>query len=92
MPSPIENSKVQPAGKPIKFPRRPGCGVTSGRVSVNLSSKTVMPEGVEVRATTRRKDAVGDRLDVVLSMIAGGAPSLISADDSSVDSDVYCGI
>ena len=55
---------------------------------MNLSSKTVMPEGVEVRATTRRKDAVRDRPDVVLSMIVGGAPSLISADDSSFDSDV----
>ena len=91
VPSPIENSDIQndigkmrPVGKLIKFPRRPGCRVTSGRVSVNPTSKTVMPEGVDVRATARGKDAVGDSPDVVLSMIAGRVPWLTSADESSV--------
>ena len=95
MPSPIDNSEVQddigkmrPAENLIRFQRRPGRGVTNGRVSVNLTSKTVMPEGVEVWATAQGKDAVGDSPDVVLSMIAGGAPSLTSADESAVDSDV----
>ena len=95
VPSPTDNSEVQddigkmrPAGKPIKFLRRPGRRATSGGVSVNLTSKTVMPEGMDVRATARGKDAEGDRPDVVLSMIAGEAPSLTSADESSVDSVV----
>ena len=79
---------MRPAGKPTKFQRRPGCRVTSGRVSVNRTSKTVMPEVVEVQVMAQGMNAVGDRPDVVLSMIAGGAPSLTSADESSGDSDV----
>ena len=72
----------------IKFQRRPGRGAISGGFGVNLTSKTMMPEGVDVRATTRGKDAEGDHPEVVLSMIAGGAPSSTSDDEGLVDSDV----
>ena len=95
VPSPTDNFEVQedigkmrPVGKLIKFQRKPGHGATSGGVSVNPTSKTVMSEGVDFRAMTRGKDAEGDRPDVVLSMIAGGVPSSTSADESPVDSDV----
>ena len=86
VPSPTNNSEVQEdigkvrlAGTMIKFQKRPGRGATSGGVGVDLTSKTVMPEGMDVRSTARGKDAEGDRLEVVLSMIAGGASSSTSS-------------
>ena len=95
VPSPTERSEVQedigkmrPAGKMNKFQRRPGRGATSGGVSVALTSKAVMSEGVDVRAMARGKDAEGDHPEVVLSRIAGGGPSSTSDDEGSVDSDV----
>ena len=79
MPSQTERSEVQedigkmrPAGKKNRFQWMPGCGATSGGVSVALTSKVMMPEGVDVRATPLVKDAEGNRPEVVLSRIAGG--------------------
>ena len=58
--------KMRPAGKKNRFQRRPERRATSGGVSVALTSKAMMPEGVDVRATPLVKDAEGDRPQVVL--------------------------
>ena len=73
MPSPTERSEVQedivkmrPDGKKSRFQRRPERGATSGGVSVALTSKAMLPEGVDVRATPLIRDTEGDHPEVVL--------------------------
>ena len=95
MPSPTEISEVQgdlgkirPAGKNKKFPRRPGRSATSGGVRVALTSKAMMPEGVDVWVMPLVRDAEGDLPEVVLSRIAERAPSSDDDDEVLVDFDV----